>query len=453
MESAELIAILREVREKVEARHPQGAAAGQILLPDLMPLVHARDSALGKVASIGAVNPRHGGLLNALVQVWKRLLARMLDWHVREQVVFNRNLVQCVDRAIEALNESNRALSEMAGWIHATRQSLDAAKDALDAHATATQAQGQELNDVRAHWAEWRAGWEDKLNQNEVQFLRAMAELQSAFQNEVRSQHGDFTAALARAAEQMKMESERLIHAELRLLRQRVELRPQGSPVPAAAAGKAEPFPTFDYGRFAERFRGTEEYVKAGQRVYLPYFTGCQRVLDIGCGRGEFLEMMRAAAVTARGIDLSAESVALCQQKGLDAEAADLFDYLAREPEGAFDGIFCAQVVEHLPPERLPEMVRLAASRLAPGGIIAIETPNPECLAIFATHFFLDPTHTRPIPHPLLIFYLEEFGVGAIEVKRLAPAVESMPSVAALPAEFREAFFGGLDYAVIGKKL
>jgi len=399
------------------------------------------------VASIGTVNPRPGGPLNALVQTWKGLVARVLDWHVREQVVFNRKVVECMDRALEALNESNRALTELAAWITATQESLAG-------HAAATQAQAEELNDIRTHWSEWRAGWEDKLNQNEVQFLRSVAELRSAFQQEVQSQHGDFTAALAKAAEHMRLESERLIHTELRLLRQRVEIRPavQGSAL-QSPEGKAEPYPTFDYGRFAERFRGTEEYVKTGQRIYLPYFTGRKNVLDIGCGRGEFLEMMRAAGVAARGIDLSAESVALCRKKGLEAEAADLFEYLAAQPEAAFDGIFCGQVVEHLPPERLPEMIRLAASRLARDGVIAIETPNPECLAIFATHFYLDPTHTRPIPHPLLMFYLEEFGVGGLEVKRLAPAVESMPSLATLPAEFREAFFGGLDYAVIGKKL
>ena len=120
----------------------------------------------------------------------------------------------------------------------------------------------------------------------------------------------------------------------------------------------------FDYGRFAERFRGSEEYVKAGRRFYLPYFAACRNVLDIGCGRGEFLEMMRDAGVPARGIDLSEESVALCRHKGLDAENADLFAYLADLPEASLDGIFCSQVVEHLPPERLPEMIRLAASRL-----------------------------------------------------------------------------------------
>jgi len=176
-------------------------------------------------------------------------------------------------------------------------------------------------------------------------------------------------------------------------------------------------------------------------------------VLDIGCGRGEFLEMMRGAGIPARGIDLSHESVAMCRHKGLEAEHADLFEYLAALPEASLDGIFCAQVVEHLPPERLPEMIKLCASRLSRSGAIAIETPNPECLAIFATHFYLDPTHTRPVPHPLLAFSLEEFGVGNIEVRRLAPAVESMASLESLPADFRDAFFGNLDYAITGRKL
>jgi O-antigen chain-terminating methyltransferase len=279
----------------------------------------------------------------------------------------------------------------------------------------------------------------------------------------VRGQHKDFEGALERFAtdiqkrlwadlEKMRVEYERVIHAELRVLRQRgtasAPLAPVTEPRPSGSGAQ-----NFDYTRFAERFRGTEEYVKERQRVYLGDFAGRREVLDIGCGRGEFLEMMRDAEVPARGIDLGAESVALCRSKGLNAEEADLFEYLDGLPESSLDGIFCSQVVEHLPPDRLPEMIRLCASRLQRNGVIAIETPNPECLAIFATHFYLDPTHTRPVPHPLLSFYLEEFGVGGIVVRRLSPAVESMPSLASLPEDFREAFFGGLDYAVIGTKL
>jgi O-antigen chain-terminating methyltransferase len=509
VESAELIAILREVRERVRTQRPETSAGAGIPVADLMALVRARDSALGKVAAIGTVNPRPGGLANSLVQAWKRLVARVLDWHVREQVEFNRQVLGCVDAAIEAFNEDNRALVELSSRIAAAQENLRAAQESLGQDIQAAQESlgrdiqaaqeklgqdikaaqeglGQEIRmvqdslvpemaDIRKHWAEWRAGWEFKLAQNEIQFLRSVADLQGAFQHRatlmdtsfretVRGQHADFTAALERSAveiqKQLWLEFERTIHAELRMIRQRSQMRavdPVGAGHPATHGQVARPVqePTLaiDMARFALCFRGSEEYVKAGQLHYIPSFEGCQSVLDIGCGRGEFLEIMREASIPAVGIDLNQESVAICRLKGLEAETADLFAYLAGLPEESLDGIFCAQVVEHLPPERLPEMIQLCSSRLMRNGVIAIETPNPECLAIFATHFYLDPTHARPVPHPLLAFYLEEFGVGVVEVRKLAPAVESMASLDSLPEAFRDAFFGGLDYAIIGKKL
>ena len=469
MESAELIAILREVRERVRASYPEtSAGASDIGLPDLLPVVHARDAALGKVAAIGTVNPRPGGLVNALVQGWKRTVARVLDWHVREQVEFNRKIVTCIDAAIEALNQNNQALVEIGNRLATQEKWREGLAETL-------RAEFEETKDIRHHWADWRLDWERKLQHNEMQFLRSVADLQGAFQHRtnlmdanyrdaVRAQHAEFTAALERNAieiqkrmwadmERIRLEYERLIHAELRTLRQARKLDDHPRPAPRPSEHTLPGSVPFDYLHFAERFRGSEEYVRAGQQIYRPVFEGLQNVLDIGCGRGEFLEMMRAANICAHGIDLSEESVAICRDKGLSAETADLFEYLANLPEGAQDGIFCAQVIEHLPPEKLPEMIHLAVSRLSRNGVIAIETPNPECLAIFATHFYLDPTHTRPVPHPLLAFYLEEAGVGNLEVRRLAPAVESMPALAALPEDFREAFFGALDYAIIGRKL
>ena len=308
---------------------------------------------------------------------------------------------------------------------------------------------------------------------NEVQFLRSAADLTAAFTHRTalmesnlremaRSQHADYLGAIDRSSleiqkrlwadlERIRAEFERLIHTELRLIRQRASL-PQAE-TPAAVSPAPLPVLSLDYARFAERFRGSEEYVRRKQEYYLPHFRGCGEVLDVGCGRGEFLELMKDAGIAARGIDISAESVSLCRQKGLNAETADLFSYLGGLADAGLDGIFCAQVVEHLPPGRLAEMVRLCASKLARGGLLAIETPDPRCLAIFATHFFLDPTHTRPVPPELLSFYMEESGLGRIEAHPLSPAAESMPSLAALPNDFRDAFFGGLDYAILGRKL
>jgi 2-polyprenyl-3-methyl-5-hydroxy-6-metoxy-1,4-benzoquinol methylase len=456
LKTEELTALVREIRDRVRSRYPSGSGHAAIPLADLSPLVHARDAAEAKVAAIGTVNPRRPGAVNALIQSVKRLMARALGWFVRDQVVFNRETVACVEATMEALNEVNRALVSLANQMH----------DGLAAI--------EELKDMRTHWSAWRNEWERKLSINEVRFLRSVADLEGAFQHRstlmdasyremVKSQHSDFQTALERSGleiqrklgqdfERIRTEYERLIHIELRLLRQR------SAPVPRSGAISGEPAhelnsPKVDYARLAERFRGSEEYVKTSQQFYVPNFTGCQEVLDIGCGRGEFLELMREAGTPARGIDVDSASVALCVSKGLQAEVADLFAHLEKLADSSLDGIFSAQVVEHLEPHRIPEMVRLAARKLFRGGVIVIETPNPECLAIFATHFYLDPTHTRPIPSALLAFYMEEYGLGGIQVHHRAPAIESIPALSGLPEDFRKAFFGGLDYAIIARKL
>jgi len=450
LKTEELAELLREIRERVRARHPEaGDGAGLTPVADLMPLVHARDAAEAKVAAIGSVNPRPSGPLNALIQVFKRTVARALGWFVRDQIVFNREVMACVESTLDALNEMNRALAATAGLPG-------------------------DFRDMRAHWATWRTEWERNLTSHEAQFLRSIAELQGAFQHRVTLIESNFRELVKSQLdrtnieiqkrlwadlERIRADYEALIHTELRLIRQRAgtPTRPgiaplQPAPGPASLTIVEGAMP-FDYARFAERFRGEEDYVKSGQRFYVPYFAGRKEVLDIGCGRGEFLDLMREAGVPARGIDLSAESVELCRRKGLQAEVADLFTYLDGLADASLDGIFSAQVVEHLPPNRLPEMIRLAAQKLGRGGVIAIETPNPQCLAIFATHFYLDPTHARPIPDALLSFYMEENGIGHIEMHSRSPAIESMPALASLPDDFRNAFFGGLDYAIIGRKL
>jgi O-antigen chain-terminating methyltransferase len=144
------------------------------------------------------------------------------------------------------------------------------------------------------------------------------------------------------------------------------------------------------------------------------------------------LEEFRAAGIAAYGIDLNDDCVSWCQNKGFNVEKADLFEYLGGLPDNSLGGVVSLQVAEHLPPARVPEFIALLKTKLKPGGLLALETPNPECLAIFATHFYLDPTHAKPLPPALLAFYLEEAGFGRLEVVRLEPAIESMPSLASL---------------------
>jgi SAM-dependent methyltransferase len=258
----------------------------------------------------------------------------------------------------------------------------------------------------------------------------------------------------------MRGDFETLIYTELRVLRQRQAHVAAAPPVSAeAAAQQPAAIVPIDWMRFADAFRGPEDNIRERQKRYASRFAETVRdhpaheILDLGCGRGEFLEAAREAGLSARGIDQSPECVALCRAKGLAAEQADQFTYLAAVEDGSLGGVFCSQVVEHLPPDRVPALVQLLAGKLRPGGLAAIETPNPECLAIFATHFYLDPTHTRPIPPVLLGFYLEEAGMGSVEVERLAPAAELIPALNDLPASVRDALFGGMDYVIFARKL
>lgn len=446
----ELASVISEIRDRVRARN-NGDGHGPIPLPDLTPLLHARDAAESKVASIGTVNPRPGGLKNKIIQGVKGTIARALDWHIREQVEFNRGVMQCVQATIEDLNVCKQALSVLAGKLSRETELL--------------RSEANELKDIRAHWVDWRAGWEQKLSNNEIHFLRSLADLQASFHHrvalEAKNTLAEFERSMIRQNEEMhqrywdelakaREEYERMIHTELRLVRQRATVAQAANQVVHSTPPE---FAGVDWLKFADRFRGSEEDIRSRAQMYTTRFAGHDPVLDLGCGRGEVIQVLQEAGIKARGVDSHEDSIALCRSKNLEAERADLFSYLRDLPDASLGGVVCCQVIEHLPPQRLPEMIQLAHAKLRTGGLIALETPNPECLAIFATHFYIDPTHRHPIPPVLTSFYLEEAGFGRIEIERLSPAIESMPPVGELPESFRKAFFGSLDYAAFGTKL
>jgi SAM-dependent methyltransferase len=221
------------------------------------------------------------------------------------------------------------------------------------------------------------------------------------------------------------------------------------------------------------RYRGTEEEIRERISRYLPYLREVRErgpVLDLGCGRGESLALLRDEGIAARGVDSSARMVAVCRERGLEAAEGDLFETLAAVPAGSLGGVVSCHVIEHLPGPSLGRLVHLAWRALAPGGVLILETPNPLSVVVAARNFWLDPTHQRPVhPESLKLLY-DLAGFDPIERLDLRPFpdAERLPEIdlARLPEEQRlladrvnrlrdridELLFGFQDYGMVGTK-
>ena len=175
-----------------------------------------------------------------------------------------------------------------------------------------------------------------------------------------------------------------------------------------------------NYFVFEERFRGTRADIKERQSAFIKYFKGCRNVLDIGCGRGEFQELLRDHEIGGRGIDIDEDMVNFCKSKGLDVEKIDAVSYLQKLEDKSLDGIFIDQVVEHLEQEYLIEMLNLSFMKLIYGGTIVVETVNPLSFFSFA-NFYLDMSHKRPVHPETLRFLLNAAGFREIKIELIAP--------------------------------
>lgn len=229
----------------------------------------------------------------------------------------------------------------------------------------------------------------------------------------------------------------------------------------------------FGYLELERSFRGTEEEIAERLARYAPYLAGRGPVLDLGCGRGEALAVLRRLGIPARGVDGNQQMVERCREQGLEVAAGDLFEHLAATSPGSLGGVVSFHVIEHLPPAELDRLVRLAWRALAPGGRLVLETPNPLSLVVAARNFWLDPTHLRPVHPASLRLLLEVAGFDPIELLELRPfpAAERLPEIdlaglAELPTEVRDLadqvnrlrdrlddlLYGCQDYALIATR-
>jgi 2-polyprenyl-3-methyl-5-hydroxy-6-metoxy-1,4-benzoquinol methylase len=220
------------------------------------------------------------------------------------------------------------------------------------------------------------------------------------------------------------------------------------------------------YVGFEDQFRGSAEEVRTRLLEYVPIFAGASDVLDVGCGRGEFLGLLAEHGVSARGIDLNQAMVDVCRDQGLNATVADLLPYLRSLPDGALGGLFAAQVVEHLQPGYLTQFLDVAFEKLRPGAAIVLETINPACWFAFFESYVRDITHVRPLHPDTLKFLLVATGFQDVGIRYQAPYPDHeklQRVVAPVLGDAAEALnanvdklnsllFTYLDYAAVGRR-
>ncbi len=232
----------------------------------------------------------------------------------------------------------------------------------------------------------------------------------------------------------------------------------------------------YQYVCFEDVFRGEPEEIAARQRDYLPYFEGASDVLDIGCGRGEFLALLHGEGIAARGVDLNADAVERCGERGVEAARADALAYLRALADESIGGLFSAQVVEHLEADYLMQMLANAHRALRPGSRIVLETINPASWTAFFSAYVRDITHRHPLHPETLAYLLRASGFVDVSIVYRAPVPDAAklqraavdPELAATPAgkavctladtlnqhadRLNGLMFAEQDYAAVGRR-
>ena len=224
---------------------------------------------------------------------------------------------------------------------------------------------------------------------------------------------------------------------------------------PATVAAQPAAAAVPDYFAFESRMRGSVESVRERQRRYVDDFRGAAPVLDVGCGRGELLMLLREVGIEARGIDADADMVAYARGEGLGVEQADVVEYLAGLDDRSLGGIFMGQVVEHLPAATLARALSLAAAKLRGGGLFVAETINP-LSPLALRHYFADLTHAQPLVPETLELLARQAGFATTEMRFLNEPADRLtepddPVLAANVRRLNELLFAPLDYALVAR--
>jgi SAM-dependent methyltransferase len=394
--------------------------------------------------------------------------------HINNNVRHHRELVTSLNAALEALQHQGALLARFHSHLIVFLQQITPYTDTKDRSVLGHLAlvDEQAINAV----ADELLRRSEMMQARETRFLAQVRALDAAHQ-EMRSGF----ATLYQATFTLKRELERMSpataeHASIDARpAEPVATPPARNAQPAAIGGTsaaARALDSWKYVGFEDQFRGPRDEIRRRQAEYVPEFAGATDVLDVGCGRGEFLDLLRESGVSARGIDLNHEMVEVCRARGLVADETDVLSFLLGVRDGSLGGLFAAQVIEHLEPEYLMRTLEAAFHALRPGSRIVLETINPSCWTAFFESYIRDLTHVRPIHPETLQYLLTASGFQQIEIRFRSPLPQSerLQPIAigeSTPPALRDTFetlnenaerlnrrlFSHMDYAAVAVRL
>jgi SAM-dependent methyltransferase len=421
--------------------------------------------------SPGTLRARVGGLLVRLVRrmLWSQrrhwnLFASALETHAREQVLFAGALETHVREQVHVITKLTDAQLQFHVALDRIRREFDEFQadygerkhtfaTALTAENRASQQLGDELANITA-----------RLENAEQAVSRALQQLVTlpATVNRLTDETGTMKAHLAKA-----LHSINHIRAELSIQTGRFSRALAGTPPSNLAASDSQPAKwnhDLDslYLAFEDLFRGSREEIKQRQSVYLSFLQGAgigdvsNPVLDFGCGRGEWLELLRDNDLVGLGVDQNRAMLDVCRSLDLPVTEADCLAYLYSLPDNSIGAITAFHVVEHLPHSVVISLLDQALRVLKPNGLLMLETPNPGNILVGACSFYLDPTHRNPLPSAMLRFFVEARGFADCRILELCPdpALLQFPSTEDSPSKrINDYLYGPRDYGVIARKL
>lgn len=402
---------------------------------------------------------------------------------VRNQQQFEAHMHAQLQQVVDHTNHISKHFSEQQHrqaeiLRQEQQQSVLAVQEAMQRQFDALKAVQRQFDELKAMQQQLDVMLEKAVArwQREMQLLEARYREENAQTFERVEQLTQSARAEAESlAQALRAEVERLfqkeqeVRTELTLQRQRVArlLEEAGShPTASLDARQLETLADEEkhlhdafYFSFEESFRGSPAEIKERLKVYLPFVeqariaSGERALLDIGCGRGEWLELLRETDVSASGVDSNRVLVEKGRARGLSITESDLLDYLRSLPDESLGALTGFHIVEHLPLEMLLRLLDETVRALAPGGLVIFETPNPENVLVGSCNFYFDPTHRNPLPAPVMKFLLESRGLQRVEIIRLNPSdAEPVLGDTDLVKRFNQYFYGPMDYAVVGWK-